>query len=100
MTPFPQAVIARYVAGDYVSALIWTATTTLLPVLVFEQAGAAAAAYVSMAWTIAYSLYLVSRNMGMSLVSEASIDPSKLASLGFRTISQTFKLMIPAVLWW
>lgn len=91
-------VIARYVAGDYASALIWTATTTLLPVLVLEQAGAAAAAYVSMAWTIAYSLYLVSRNMGMSLVSEASIDPSNLATLGFRTISQTFKLMIPAVL--
>lgn len=64
--PLQIGTIARYVGGDYLGSLVWTATTRLLPILVLERAGATASAYFSIAWTIAYSLYLVSRNMGMS----------------------------------
>lgn len=87
--------VARYVAGDYVGSLVWTVTIGVLPMIVLEKAGATASAYFSIAWTIAYSLYLVSRNMGMSLISEAALDRDKLAQYSQRTLVQTYKLLIP-----
>ena len=96
--PLKIGAIAHYVGGDYLGSLVWTATTGLLPILVLERAGATASAYFSIAWTIAYSLYLVSRNMGMSLISEASLDREKLAHYSQRTLLQTFKLLLPVTL--
>ncbi|MFN8446527.1 MAG: phosphotransferase [Caldilineaceae bacterium] len=96
--PLTVGSVTRYVAGDYLGSLVMTATTGLLPLMVLEQAGAATNAYFSIAWTIANSLYLVSRNMGMSLISEASLDRGKLELYRRRVLLQTFKVLVPITL--
>jgi O-antigen/teichoic acid export membrane protein/thiamine kinase-like enzyme len=95
--PIVPAEIARFVAGDYVASLAWMTTTNLLPVLVLEMAGAEANAYFYLAWTIAYSLYLVSRNMGMSLITEAAADETKLYSFSYRVGIQNGRILLPTV---
>lgn len=96
--PLQAADVVRYVAGDYFGSLIWTATICLMPLLVLHRAGATANGYYYMAWTITYALYLISRNMGMSLVTEAALAPTQLLTLSYRTLSQSFRLLTPLVL--
>ena len=90
----PQVV--KYVAADYVGALFWLVSTTLMPVLVTALAGATANAYFYLSWTIAYTLYMVSPNMGSSLIVEASTDQARLSSYSYRVFIQTLGLVIPA----
>ena len=90
--------ISRYVVGDYFSSLIWLGTTNLLPLMVISLAGATANAYFYLSWVIAYTLYLVSRNMGMSLIAEAATDQSKLITYGYRILVQTARIVVPAVI--
>jgi O-antigen/teichoic acid export membrane protein/thiamine kinase-like enzyme len=89
--------MGKYVTGDYFSSLIWMGTTNLLPLMVISLAGATANAYFYLSWVIAYTLYLVSRNMGMSFIAEASTDQTKLAIYGYRTLVQTARIVLPAV---
>jgi O-antigen/teichoic acid export membrane protein len=95
--PIVPAQIVKYVAGDYLGSLVWMASTSLLPILVLERVGATANAYFYLSWTIAYSLYLVSRNMGMSLIAEAATDPEKLDSYSYRVFIQTSRLLVPVI---
>lgn len=96
--PLHLSTVARYVAGDYLGSIIWTATVGLMPLLVLRQAGATANAYYYMAWTITYTFYLIGRNMGMALITEAALQPTQLLTLSYRTLSQTAKLLTPLVL--
>ena len=92
----PQTV--KFIFGDYISSMIFVATTSLLPIMVVSRAGATANAYFYLPWTITYSLYLVSRNMGMSLTAEAAADQKKMDQYAYRTLVQTGKLLVPAVI--
>jgi O-antigen/teichoic acid export membrane protein len=89
--------IVSYVTGDYLSSIIWLAVTNLLPLIIIAQAGATANAHFYLAWTVAYSLYLVSRNMGMSLIAEAAADEDKLRTYAHQTLVQSTRLVAPAV---
>lgn len=95
--PISTGQISHFVAADYLGALCWLAVTMLMPVIVTQQLGARANAYFYLAWTIAYSLYLVSLNMGSSLTVEATTDQSQLKSYSYRAFVQTFYLLAPAV---
>ncbi|HSD84405.1 MAG TPA: hypothetical protein VLG46_11120, partial [Anaerolineae bacterium] len=95
--PVRPGQIAKYVAGDYSSSLVWTATLNLMPLIVVEQLGATANAYFYLSWTIAYTLFLVSRNMGMAFVAEAAADPTKLHAYSYRTFIQCCRLLIPVI---
>lgn len=88
--------VLKYVAADYVGALFWLISTTLMPVLVTVLAGATANAYFFLAWTIAYSLYMISPNMGSSLIVEASIDQNRLNTYSYRVFVQTMGLVLLA----
>jgi O-antigen/teichoic acid export membrane protein len=90
--------IARYITGDYFSSLIGLFVNSLMPLIIVAQLGAAANAYFTLAWTIHYSLYLVSLNMGMSLIAEAVIAPDKLYRYMRQTLIQLARLLVPAVL--
>ena len=68
-----------YVVCDYIGSLFWFAATTLPPLIVLDRSGPAEAAYFSLAWVIAYVLFLFSANMGSSLVVESAADPARLA---------------------
>jgi O-antigen/teichoic acid export membrane protein len=90
---FSVKTVMHYVAGDYFSSLIWTATASLLPLLIIDRLGAEANAYFYLPWTIAYSLYLVSRSMGMSFIAEAANDESKLNLFAQRTFNQSLRMV-------
>ncbi|WP_051124658.1 phosphotransferase [Amycolatopsis benzoatilytica] len=65
-------VLAGYLGGDFVGATCWLACTQLLPVLVLGVLGARPTAAFSIAWTIAYALYLVPAAMGQSMVAHTA----------------------------
>lgn len=74
--------IRRFLLADYVSSLAWTASISLMPLVVLAvegpRHGPSATAYVYLAWSMAYTLFLVSRNTGMVLTTEAARDPEHL----------------------
>ena len=90
--------IVRFVIGDYCASLLGTLPYFLLPLIVLEKFGASANAYYYMSWTMAYSLYLVSQNIGMSLIAEASRSPARLGLYSYRSLVQGARLLLPAVL--
>ena len=81
----PVSGVVRYMALTYVGGLCWLAATSLPQVLLLNMLGARASAYFSVSWVITSMLYLVSANMGYSLVVEAVGDPGRLA-LAVRTV--------------
>ncbi len=87
--------LGRYVSADYFASLLWTATTSLLPLIVLALAGARQSAYFYLSWTIAYTLYLLSRNLGMSLVTEGARAPQRLYEFALRTLVQSAKIVVP-----
>jgi O-antigen/teichoic acid export membrane protein len=97
VAPIAPAQVAKYVAADYIGALFWLISTTLLPVIVTQQVGATANAYFDLAWTMAYSLYLVSPNMGSSLIVEAATDQARLGPYSYRIFVNTVCLLVPVV---
>jgi O-antigen/teichoic acid export membrane protein/hydroxymethylpyrimidine pyrophosphatase-like HAD family hydrolase len=86
----------RYVAADYVGASCWLASTTLLPVIVAQEAGAAAAGYFSLAWIVSFPLLLVSANMGASLIVHGLRNQGELTRLARQMVVQTWRVVVPA----
>ncbi|MDX2459562.1 MAG: hypothetical protein QNM00_05680, partial [Gammaproteobacteria bacterium] len=96
--PTGISTIVRFVIGDYCASLLGTLPYFLLPLIVLEKFGASANAHYYMAWTMTYALYLVSQNIGMSLIAEASRSPAKLGLYSYRSLVQGARLLLPAVL--
>jgi hypothetical protein len=94
----PRQHVTRFLAADYVASMLWTATIGLLPVLVLATEGKRASAYVYIPWTICYTLYLVSRNMGMSLTTEGARDPARLAEHTRATLMSAARIVVPGAL--
>jgi O-antigen/teichoic acid export membrane protein/aminoglycoside phosphotransferase len=92
-----RATLARFVAADYGAGLLWTAATSLLPILVLATSGSKASAYAFTSWTIAYTLYLVSRSMGIANTTAGAREPHRLADLTRRTLLETARLIVPAI---
>ena len=92
----PHHVGARFAAADFFASLSWRVTVGLMPVLVLSLAGAEANAYFFLASTIAYTLFLIGKNTGMSLITEAALAPHKLQSFSRKVLIQTSGIVIPA----
>lgn len=92
----PRA-IGQYIAGNYPGTLCFLASTTLLPLIVAEQAGVRATAYFFMPWMITNGLFQVALNMATSLTVEAAADQSQLGTYCYRALRQTARLVVPAV---
>jgi O-antigen/teichoic acid export membrane protein len=95
--PVAPRQIVRFASFDYVVALVGTGLTSALPLIVLETSGAAAAAYFTLAWSISYSLYLVSRSMATSLLVEGAGDTSRLGEYSYRTMVHTLWILAPLV---
>lgn len=89
--------IRAYVVPDSLAGLFLLASTALLPLLIIDRLGAAAAGHYALAWIIGYALYLVSLNMGSSLVVETAADQSALRERCLRTITHLARLLVPVV---
>ncbi len=90
--------VARFATADFFASLSWRATVGVMPVLVLSFAGAEANAYFFLAWTIAYTLFLIGSNTGMSLITEATLAPQELQSLSRKVLLQTGAIVIPAAI--
>ncbi len=89
--------IRAFLIPDSVAALVLLASTALLPLLIIARLGATAAGRYALVWAIGYSLFLVSLNMGSSLIVETAADQSELRRLCLRSLTHLAKLLIPAV---
>ena len=94
----PPAPTPGYIIGDYIGSLFWFAATTLPPLIVLDTLGPTQAAYFSLTWVIAYMLFLVSANMGSSLVVESATDPAQLTRNCKRVLTHTGVLLAAAVI--
>ena len=95
--PVTPQIITRFVSADYVIGLAGTGTISVLPILVLERAGATEAAYFSLAWSVAYALYLVGRGMSVSLLVEGSREPERLSEFAGRILGRTAAILVPLV---
>ena len=86
-----------YLTADFLGSLCWLVATTLMPLVVLDQLGAASSAYFSLAWMVAYTLYLLSANMGSSLIVEAANDAVGLAANCRRVLRHTGVLLAAGV---
>jgi aminoglycoside phosphotransferase (APT) family kinase protein/O-antigen/teichoic acid export membrane protein len=94
-SPPTRRQLVHYVSADSVASLFWLAATTLMPVIVIAQVGAAANGYFSLAWTIALPLYAISASTGASLVVAAAADERDLPVYARKVILQTACLVVP-----
>lgn len=92
----PPRDVASYVAADYFAYLVWTATQGLLPLVILNVLGPEQNAYYFLAWTMAYSLYLISSSMGNALLAEASLRPEALWPLSRQAVVESARLVLPA----
>jgi O-antigen/teichoic acid export membrane protein len=89
--------VYRYATYDFLGSLFWLGATSLLPLLVIAATGARKSAFFSLAWVIAFSLYLVSINLGSSLVVETAHDPSTLRQQCRRIRLHLLRILVPVV---
>jgi len=94
-TSWDRPKLVRFAAGNYAGSLFLLGSTTVLPIIVFNEVGAAATAYFFVPWTIATALQLVSFNMMTSLTVEVAFDETKLREYCRRVLLHTIRLMVP-----
>jgi O-antigen/teichoic acid export membrane protein len=94
--PPTRSQIVRFVAPDYVGALLWLAAMTLMPVIVVGVAGPAETAYFSVAWMVSGPLLSISTSTGAAFVVAAAGDPARLGGYARSVLRQTTSLVVPA----
>lgn len=96
--PIERGDLVKYIGGNYVGAIFFQASATLLPLIVIGQLGAAMNAYFYLPWTITTSLQMVALNMSTSFTVEASRDLSQRYVYGGRVLVHNLKILVPLVL--
>ena len=96
-TDFSVSQIMRYVPYDFLASLCWLAAVSITPLLVIHLVGPTVSAVYSLDWVIANVLYLVSINMGSSMIVESALDNSILREHLRRVRLHLIKLLTPIV---
>ncbi|QMU77480.1 hypothetical protein GXW83_19035 [Streptacidiphilus sp. PB12-B1b] len=86
----------RYAAADYLGALFRLTAYNAAPLLVLDRLGSTDSAYFSLAWVIAYTLFLAAYNMGSSMIVEAAHAPERLAENARRVLRHSGALLTAA----
>ena len=89
--------VARFYGWDYFGTIASMTAIGVAPLLVLHFSGAEMLAGYYIAWEIAYSLYLIGRSMGVSLLAEAGFDRLRLKSLMADSFVHTMLLLTLAV---
>ena len=92
-----RAGVARYLAVDYLAALLSQGYTTMLPLLVVAVLGRDANAYFYISWVIAGAVRAVAECMSTSLVVEGAHDESELVSLTRLSVLRYAKYAVPGI---
>ncbi|WP_374329896.1 phosphotransferase [Aestuariivirga sp.] len=78
--------LAKFLGWDYIGTLAMMTATGAAPFLVLRYGGTEAIATYHLSWTICYPLYLISRSMSMSLLTEAAPDSSRVRQLAISAV--------------
>jgi O-antigen/teichoic acid export membrane protein len=92
-----RASVASYIIRNYPGALFSLALSSLMPLVVSQQAGLRANAYFYMPWMIYTGLQLVPINLATSMTVEAVHDERKLGLFSYRVLVQSLRLLGPVV---
>src|SRR5207249_5388943 len=87
--------VTRYLATDWVAALLTQGCTLLLPVLVLGALGGAASAYFYTAFTIAGAVAALALALSTSLVVEGAHNEMGLGQLAVRSLIHIGTLLLP-----
>ena len=90
--------VAGMMGWDYMATIAMMIGLGVAPILVLQLGGASAAAGYSIAWAITYSIYLVARAFGISMMAEAAADPVLRKSLAARSLALVTGLLVLAAL--
>ena len=89
--------IARFLSWDFAGSLFLSGAFGLAPLMIATAAGVEANAPYHIAWTIAYSVYLIGRSMGVSLLAESAAFPKRRLRLTADAFCHTMILVTGAV---
>jgi len=90
--------IARFLSWDFAGSLFLAGAFGLAPLMIATAAGVEANAPYHIAWTIAYSVYLIGRSMGISLLAESAAFPKRRLRLTADAFCHTMILVTAAVI--
>jgi O-antigen/teichoic acid export membrane protein len=88
---------AHYFVADYSCSVAWLAIINLTPLIVTAAAGATMNAFWALAFTVAYPLYLISQNIGTSLMLHGTNNGAALPVLVRKAAIQGARVLIPSV---
>lgn len=88
---------SRFWGWDFLGSLALGAAFGLAPLMITAAAGVEATASYHLAWSFAYSIYLVGRAMSTSLVAEGATDPIRLRRLISDSLSHALLLIFGGV---
>ncbi len=90
--------MAKYVAANYIAALLSSLASAALPIIITQIAGATANAYFYLAWIIASALQVVAANMSTSLTVEATMASEQQEEIRRHALIGSARILIPLVL--
>ena len=86
---FDRRALARFFGWDYAGTLASMAAMGIAPLVVLHYGDASDLAVYYISWEIAYGVYLISRSMGISLLTEVALDRVKLHRLAVDALIYT-----------
>ncbi|MES0811693.1 phosphotransferase [Roseibium sp. SCPC15] len=89
--------IMSFLSWDYAGSIFLTAGFGLAPLMIASTAGVEANAPYHIAWTFTYSVYLIGRSMGISLLAESAAFPQRIIRLTSDAFCHTMLMMFGAV---
>ncbi len=89
--------MAHFASANYVSAVLWSAPASLLPIVVTNVAGAEANAYFYVAMSVGGLLAMIPTAVSMSLFAHGSRDETDLFQRAFESARFSLLLLAPAI---
>jgi len=89
--------MTHFAFANYISTVLWTAPTFLLPLLVAHIAGSEANAYFYVAFSISGLLSVIPTAVSLSLFAHGSHDEGELVQLTFASLRFSLGLLVLAV---
>jgi O-antigen/teichoic acid export membrane protein len=87
----------RFSTGNYISSILLSAPTYILPIIVLETLGAESTAYYYIAYTIASILFLVPSSVGTSMFVEGSHGEA-IKKTTIKSLKTIFVMLVPGIL--
>jgi O-antigen/teichoic acid export membrane protein len=89
--------LGRFIGPDYIGAVAYIASTSLVPILVLDLTNPRESAVFSLSWSICVALYAVAIAFGQSLVAHGAVRDDQLDQYHRQAMRQTLRLLVPVV---